>query len=254
MPPNEEPGLLTFSTWDQWTACDVSTFSEAVDGCYSALLVLRDALESAQRERERYFRLHKEAWRMCRELGPPHPEWEMLFEEMMHIWRRFAHRGFPPPLPWMYPMAPLSVPPTTGPQPQTALSHFLEHPEEVIRPGDELQIHKIEMASPGMFSFKGIGEPIRQLRELIKDLWYRNRQEQQRGDLQILREKLEILSDFQLPVQQIDIISAQMSSDMGQLGDLVDSGKVSLEGEERRMLSESSRPTRGSQRKRRKRG
>lgn len=41
------------------------------------------------------------------------------------------------------------------------------------------------MASPGIISFQGLGEPLKQLRELIKDLWYRNSQEKRRGELEL---------------------------------------------------------------------
>lgn len=47
------------------------------------------------------------------------------------------------------------------------------------------RIARIQMSSPGIFSFKGLGEPLRQLREFIKDLSYRNAQERQLGELEI---------------------------------------------------------------------
>jgi hypothetical protein len=44
------------------------------------------------------------------------------------------------------------------------------------------------MGSPGWISFEGLGEPIQQMRQFIKDIWYRNRQESRRGDQEIEQE------------------------------------------------------------------
>jgi len=88
------------------------------------------------------------------------------------------------------------------------------------------------MASPGGFSFSGLGEPLRQLRELIKDLWYRNRQERQRGELQILRDKIQVYSQLYLSVQQIDMVSTRILADAEPLGELIEDGRLSLAGEE----------------------
>ena len=41
------------------------------------------------------------------------------------------------------------------------------------------------MGPSGWFTLAGIGEPIAQARHLIKDLWYRNRQERERGDMEM---------------------------------------------------------------------
>lgn len=43
------------------------------------------------------------------------------------------------------------------------------------------------------FSFRGIGEPIRQLRELLKDLWYRNKHEKEQGEIELLRHRIELV-------------------------------------------------------------
>lgn len=52
-------------------------------------------------------------------------------------------------------------------------------------PAGVLRIARVRMESPGLISFAGLGEPLRQVRELIKDLWYRNSQERERGELEI---------------------------------------------------------------------
>lgn len=243
MPSNTESEVLSFNTWDQWSAIDVSAFVDAVNGCYCSLLVVHDAIESTTREREQYVRMQEEAWRMYRHMGPPHPEWERWMEKMIRIWRKFGPRGFPPPIPWMYPMIPSAIPGTSGTQAEATLSHHLSHPDEIMRATDELQIHRIEMASPGGWSFRGLGEPLSQLRKLIKDVCYRNRQERQRGDLQILREKLELMAAYKLTIRQIDIVSTHVLGDLRRIGDLIDRGQLSLEDEERRVLTNEPTPS-----------
>jgi len=163
--------------------------------------------------------------------------------EMSHIWRKFAHRGLPPFMPWMMPFGGQLPPSAPAPRTDDTLAYLLDHSEEVMTPSEQLFVRRIEMASPGGFSFQGLGQPIEQLRELIKDLWYRNRQERQRGDLGILREKLALFSHLNLTVQQIDLICTHMSIDVRVLGELIESGKLSLGGEEPRSHSQPSLPT-----------
>lgn len=48
--------------------------------------------------------------------------------------------------------------------------------------------------------------PVRELREFVKDLWFRNAQEKERGELELLDTRLEIASKYGLldtpPAQQ----------------------------------------------------
>lgn len=44
-------------------------------------------------------------------------------------------------------------------------------------PSSDIKIHCVSMASPGLISLQGAGEIIREIRELIKDLSYRNHYE-----------------------------------------------------------------------------
>jgi len=60
---------------------------------------------------------------------------------------------------------------------------------------DRLQLRRAEIASPGGFNFEGLGALVEQFRELIRDLWYRNRQERAKGDLEIIRQFLELRRD-----------------------------------------------------------
>jgi hypothetical protein len=73
--------------------------------------------------------------------------------------------------------------------------HYEEEKGEFLRllgssvyralPESRLQLHRIAISSPGIISFAGLGEPLKQLRELIKDIWYRNRQERRIGEIEV---------------------------------------------------------------------
>jgi hypothetical protein len=52
-------------------------------------------------------------------------------------------------------------------------------------PEAELRVRTIVMRSPGYISFEGAGDFIKQIRHLIKDISFRNRQEKQAGDIKL---------------------------------------------------------------------
>jgi hypothetical protein len=60
---------------------------------------------------------------------------------------------------------------------------------------ERLRIYKIKIASPGGFSFTGVGEIIGEIRQLIKDLWFRNKHEKRQGELALLAQYLTIRRD-----------------------------------------------------------
>jgi len=63
---------------------------------------------------------------------------------------------------------------------------------------DELiRIYRIKMASPGGFSFQGIGEILKEIREFIKDIWYRNKQDRICGQLEIIDKYLAIKDKYE---------------------------------------------------------
>jgi dephospho-CoA kinase len=72
---------------------------------------------------------------------------------------------------------------------------------------------------------------LRQLRELIKDLWYRNRQERERGDLDIIRQKIDLLTEMNLSPKPVQILAVSVSEDTQQLKRLIEDGKLTLPDE-----------------------
>jgi hypothetical protein len=55
---------------------------------------------------------------------------------------------------------------------------------------------------------EGLGEPVREVRELIKDLSFRNGQEKQRGELELLDRRLELAAKYGL----LDSVEARTAS------------------------------------------
>ncbi|MGH9198431.1 MAG: hypothetical protein ACRD1T_22195 [Acidimicrobiia bacterium] len=97
-------------------------------------------------------------------------------------------------------------------------------------------IQKIEMASLGGISLRGLGEPLRELRELIKDLSYRNRQERERGDIEIIQQRLTLLTQSNLAPQAVQVLAVMVSEDTQELKRLVENGKFTLPNEQPQRL------------------
>lgn len=58
---------------------------------------------------------------------------------------------------------------------------------------NEFWINSIKIGSPGIISLEGLGEPIRELRELIKDLVWRNKHEREMAQIEKEKARLDIL-------------------------------------------------------------
>jgi len=134
------------------------------------------------------------------------------------------------------------------------LEHLLEHDDQFVRAGSELSVHRIEIASPGGFSFAGLGEPIAQLRELIKDLWYRNRQESERGELEILKQTIALFSQDTLNPEEIVLVAIKLSDNQEAIGALIGSGRLVLEGQEPKTEGSPKKGTRSQERPQKQKG
>jgi hypothetical protein len=192
MPDNTATEHVGFGTTGTWSATDVVTLVSSVSGIYDVLLAHRlqnelqaRYVEVLEKEIEDYRQFYKGYL--------DHPLYHDLFNvwrDALRYWRKHGQHALPP--------APFPFAPTAGAwvtQAPTvrevhATLHF--YADENLR----LAIHRIKMGSPGGFSFTGSGELLKQFRELIKDLWYRNKQEKQRGQQQIAREQLEIIDKY----------------------------------------------------------
>ncbi len=75
--------------------------------------------------------------------------------------------------------------------------------DKIVLPADRLIISKVNIQSPGFWEFLCSANPLTFIREFIKDLTYRNRQEKELGELKILQEKISTLK--QLGYNDIEI-------------------------------------------------
>jgi hypothetical protein len=179
--------LIGFRTRRLWTTDELSLFVRSVGGLYNALFTVRvlkrleaqylDALEASLVQVER--RAHSP-----------------LEFELFHMWRdvlrarRKAGKLAALPMPlWPFPTEESAQ---SLPRPREVFDNLAFYvPEEEL-----LHIRRIEMASPGGVSFQGLGEIVRELRELLKDVWFRNRQEKVRGELDILKNYLDMTASY----------------------------------------------------------
>ena len=231
---HDEPSLIEFHTAADWTVADLTAALDALEIAYTSFALARYLARNAEREREEALRLAEKYWEEARGLGP---DWDILLHEWVRLMRRrgpIASRYFP----W----GPFGLP---GPQvptpsdPTREIAYYLANPESFLRQSDQLSVHKIEMASPGGFSLKGIGEPIKQIRELIKDLCYRNRQQRELADLEILKQKLALAAQYNLTPQQVHVLAMAVIEPQQDLKALTYNGKLTLSGEEPRPLQDS---------------
>lgn len=224
-----EPDTLEFQTDGTWAAHELADLLDDLDATYRTVRVAKHLAVSHDRQRNRSLDEQERYWRDCREMGP---EWEMLIHEWTR-WLRHSHKGrMPPPLIPFSPFATGSA--ANDAQPALDAQFALEHSDTLLTDGHELQVTKIQMASPGGFSLSGLGEPLTQLRELIKDLWYRNRQEREQGELELLQRRIEMFSQHGLPPQQVLVLAIEVSDNQDVVRDLIESGKLILDGEEPR--------------------
>jgi hypothetical protein len=93
-----------------------------------------------------------------------------------------------------------------------------------------LQIHSININSPGLIDFTGIADIIREIRELIKDLWYRNKQEKTVGELNIEKLRVETISERLKMVNQFpdDILVKRLNKESKTLETFKNEKKLNL--------------------------
>ena len=195
---NENPNQITigFKSKGIWTTNDLSLLSFSVGGIYDAFLTKKIYVKYHECYLENLdYLFHKY------EKYLDHPalyDYYKLWKESFHLWRKtkFLH-----PLP---PFPPFNIHQMLMPSGQELpeIEYMYSNLDFYSDEAERLQIYRIKMSSPGGFNFQGIGEIVEQFRELIKDLWYRNRQEKVKGDLEIIKIYMDIRrenKDAQIP-------------------------------------------------------
>ena len=180
--PDEE--WIAFHTTEKLTAADLRRLLVSLEGIYDVLLS-RHILDE-----QTYIRERDVAREMKRIARPP-------FSQLFETWVDYERQRPTPPR--RHSAAPTSL----APQPDI-LSRF---PGEIdvttinqiyaklsfhARSTERLHIDRMLSFSPGSFSFNGLGEVILQFREFVKDLWYRNKHEARKADLELFEKHLKI--------------------------------------------------------------
>ncbi len=181
------PDSVVFRTDGVWRAKEVSRFVSSVEGIYEAFLAVHLAKQSRPSPDEM----------VARSFQQNLSYYTLLLEEYERVRGRIPESEG------------LMLPPTIGPGAEllTSLagqeSRYLAFVYDNIRtlaPESHLAVGKVRMGSEGFFTLQvlvdGLGEPIRQMREFIKDLWYRNEQEKALGQLEIARQHLDLRRDY----------------------------------------------------------
>ncbi len=184
MAENQDGPRIGFRTRGDWTAADIAILAASASGIYDALLTptIRKRLESdyvhlMERSLRRYDKI----------IGHP------MYHELFHLWREsldmYRKRGLPwvpPPMPFFSPL--MGSQSTTIPAEEAIYADLPRFCPE----SDRLRVDRVRMSSPGGFSFSGLSDIVKEFRELIKDLWWRNRQERAKGELEIIEHYLSI--------------------------------------------------------------
>jgi len=211
---------IDFQTANKWSANDLSVCLASIDEVYLAFLLARHLAVEVQRTVERLAEESAEFLREVEGLGPPG---DIFLYEWIRLIRRLGPRALRFPLPFAG-YAQAQAPGLSW----TSIERYLTNPSLFIDPADELLIGRVEMASPGGFTLKGLGEPLREIRELIKDVWYRNRQERHRGELELIKQKLQLITQYRLSEPIIEELSVVVLKDVTDVKPLVESGKLAI--------------------------
>lgn len=232
-PFTQEDSILDFQTKVGWTAYDLGRVLSALDGVYSSFILTRHLAVISNQRLQRSEEQLGRFWEMIGREGPP--------DMLLHEWYRMIRRYGPGAAPFLSPFG-LSQGQgsDTHVLPPNEVQYYVSNPSEYLTASNELRIKKIAISSPGGFSLAGLGEPLREVREFIKDLCYRNRQERQKGDLEILKQKLDIIAQHNLGAIHIQTIAASVLPDAEEIADYFHDGHLLLENSNK---SPSEAPT-----------
>ncbi|MGH2507413.1 MAG: hypothetical protein ACRDHZ_08440 [Ktedonobacteraceae bacterium] len=182
---NDHVLTFTFLTQGNWTVQDLELLAASVSQIYDARLATflwtKRFLEDIERRR---LRLEK-AFRLM-EKRMPVP----FFHEWYEVWLELMKKGEYPAQPFNTPFPlPLQSGYPTAIQIYESIDLYSER-------RDRCFIQRARMSSPGGFSFTGLGEIVKELREFIKDLWYRNSQEKRKGEIEIEKSQLDLVEKY----------------------------------------------------------
>ena len=179
--------FIGFMAMGEWGVTELETFASSVTKIYNVFfaLNLKDKIEERQLA---FFEDQLELYEHLFIEYMDHPKYHELFRLWRKILRDYRGYKFPyaPLLPFLSPF-PIEA---RDALPRITATEIFENFERYPNDEEWLKIYRIRIGSPGGFSFTGIGEILKEVREFIKDIWYRNKQEKIRGQLEIIDEYL----------------------------------------------------------------
>jgi len=191
---DQKETVLCFRTAGDWTGDDVIKLISSINQMYDVFYSYR-IVRGLLREQEKEYMRNLERSEMYFRKYLDYP----MYEEFYHMWRRMLKdsRKYGRANPFMMSGFPfqqlLSATPTEAQIPLP--SSIYEERNLYQSEKEKLIIDRIHISSPGGFSFTGIGEIVQQLREFVKDVWFRNNQEKTMGELEIIEKYLKIQRD-----------------------------------------------------------
>lgn len=194
--------LIGFRSNGVWTLNDLQSFTKSIEDIYNVFSAIKIKENQENRKRESYEIMLKDYEHYFQKYLD-HPMYFEIFEFQRRILKDYLSGKIKnvPQFPF-FQFFPLPKFEEEKRFPSITEIYFdissYHSSEELIK------IYRIKMASPGGFSFEGIGEIIKEFREFIKDIWFRNKQERMCGQLEVIDKYLAIRkkyknSDFNLP-------------------------------------------------------
>lgn len=207
--------VLRFHTIGSWTVRDCQLLLGAVDTLYGRLLtleILRSYLSQQSKFDPSGF---SDRPRLATYLRPPVPpseglllsgsEWGIRPERV----RAELSSGFNLPS-----------------REEVAYFSILYEERFSIRPEARLSVDSILMSSPGSINLLGLGDLVLQIRHLIKDLRFRNSQEEELGRLAIARQRLTLQNEAALSAIALDIVTLDAIKTYEAIEELEKTGKL----------------------------
>jgi hypothetical protein len=182
--------FIGFKTTGEWSVAELQTFASSVTKIYNVFFALnfKERIEDKQRA---FFeeQFHKNLDHPVCEVDP-----FMLWRDLL---KQYMKRKIPylPPLPFWFPFPP-ELKETF---PRVTATEIFQNFEQYSSDEQWLKIYRIRMGSPGGFSFTGIGEILKEIREFIKDIWYRNKQEKILGQMDIIDKYICMRKKYSVP-------------------------------------------------------
>jgi hypothetical protein len=109
-----------------------------------------------------------------------------------------------------------------------SLKEILMYSLYYVADGDELSVESLIMKSPAEFNFKGVGEAIREIREYIKDHKFRNRQEKEFGEIELMRRRILLMKEAGFTDEEIKKVIGIYLTAAKKINTQIDENRIEL--------------------------